>query len=386
VRLAAWGIRLFALTAAILASGLISVAEAAPKYAAIVVDVVSGQVLYARSADQSRYPASLTKIMTLYMVFDALAGKRLKLDELIEVSAHAARQPPTKLGLEAGSRLRVEDAILAMVTRSANDIAVALAERLGGSEDRFARMMTLKARELGMVATEFRNASGLPDGRQQTTARDMSRLALALLREFPQYYGYFARQSFSYNGRSYDNHNQLLKQYPGTDGIKTGYIHASGFNLVASVSREGRRLVGVVFGGKTADRRDTNMRAIIDASFERLNNYVEMPVAPIPAYKPARDQTAESQPVGEWRVQVGAFGSYDAAKAQARGAAEVVPGFLKAPGYAVIAVGPEAERLYRAQLTPHDAKRAQLACEVLIRRQFACITVPPETQLSATEG
>lgn len=386
MRLAAWGIRIFVLTVAVLAGGVVVSVEAAPKYAAIVVDVLSGQVLYARNADDHRYPASLTKIMTLYMVFDALERKRLKLDDRVEVSARAARQPPTKLGLRAGSEIRLEDAILAMVTRSANDIAVALAEHLGGSERKFARLMTLKAHDLGMTHSEFRNASGLPDSEQHTTARDMSRLALAMLRDFPQYYAYFARESFSFNGRTYENHNNLLKAFPGTDGIKTGYIRASGFNLAASVSRDGRRLVGVVFGGKTASRRDAHMRTILDKSFDRLRKYAALPVAPVPAVKPELVKVVEASPINEWRVQVGAFGSYDAAQALARVAAEEVSGFLKAPGYAVIAVGSEPERLYRAQLTPFDAKRAELACEVLIRRQFACITLPPETALSTTEG
>jgi D-alanyl-D-alanine carboxypeptidase len=375
-----------ALALGLLAAGVGSRLEAAPasKYSAIVVDASTGQALYVRQADTRRFPASLTKIMTLYMVFEALENRRLTLGEQITASAGAAEQPPTKLGLAKGERLTVEEAILALVTASANDVAVAVAEHLGGSEAEFARLMTSTARRLGMSRTQFRNASGLPDDSQYTTARDMAALARAMLREFPQYFGYFSRDSFRYKGQTFDNHNRLLGQFAGTDGIKTGYIRASGFNLVASVVRDGQRLVGVVFGGQSSLSRDNRMRELIEQGFERLATYVNVP--PLPPSKPVaratvtasvRSDAAEAAS-GGWKVQVGAFESYDTAAALARRAARAVTGLLRDPYIAVEPVGGDGVRFYRAQLTPFDAARAEQACRMLRQRRIDCFTIPPE--------
>lgn len=235
--------------------------------ASILVDAASGAILHQANADALRYPASLTKIMTLYMVFDALDDGLLRLDQRIKTSPLAARQQPSKLGLAAGETIRVEDAILGLVTKSANDASVVLAEAVAGSEAEFALRMTAKARALGMTRTTFRNASGLPDRLQQTTARDMATLALAMLRDHKRRYGYFSRSEFTYDGAVHANHNRLLNAYEGMDGIKTGFINASGFNLVASATRDGRRLVGVVFGGNTAALRDREMVRLMDAGF-----------------------------------------------------------------------------------------------------------------------
>ena len=229
-------------------------ANAATKYAALVLDVESGKVLFSRHADDKRHPASLTKIMTLYMVFDALEKGKLSLNQRLTASARAAGQACSCLGLRRGDTIQVKDAIKALVTKSANDVAVTVAEAMGGTEYRFAVAMTERARELGMTSTRFMNASGLHDSRQVTTARDMARLAIAIRRDFPNYYGEFATRSFTYKGRTYNNHNKLLGHYEGTDGIKTGYINASGFNLVASVVRDGSRLIGVVFGGVSGSK------------------------------------------------------------------------------------------------------------------------------------
>lgn len=242
----------------------------AAQYASIVIDADTGEVLHERYSNELRYPASLTKIMTLMLAFDALKAGRLDLDQTFPVSAHAAAQPPSKLGLRAGERAKIRDLILALVTKSANDAAVVLAEGLAGSESAFARAMTARARALGMHNTTFRNASGLPDPRQQTTARDMALLAMAMLREHPDRYRYFSVQNFTWRGRTYRNHNKLLGRYPGADGIKTGYIQASGYNLVASVERNGQRLIGVVFGGRTGASRDEHMISLLDAGFARL--------------------------------------------------------------------------------------------------------------------
>ncbi|MGE3651203.1 MAG: D-alanyl-D-alanine carboxypeptidase family protein, partial [Reyranellaceae bacterium] len=237
--------------------------------AMLLIDAESGQELEGASADEKRHPASLTKMMTLYLTFEALDGGRLKLGDRMPVSAHAAAMSPSKLGVHAGSTLAVRDAIMGLITRSANDAAVVVGEMLAGDEATFARTMTQKARQLGMTSTTYRNASGLPDPAQVTTARDLARLAQALLRDFPHYYPLFSVQQYVYAGQPLRNHNQMLGWYPGADGIKTGYINASGFNLVMSAVRDGRRLIGVVLGGSTPSERDAMMGDMMDRGFER---------------------------------------------------------------------------------------------------------------------
>ncbi|MCA1908736.1 MAG: D-alanyl-D-alanine carboxypeptidase, partial [Magnetospirillum sp.] len=234
------------------------------RYASIVVDADNGNVLYAVNPDRRSYPASLTKVMTLYLLFDALDQGKLTLNSRLPVSAHATRQSPSKLNLRVGERIDVEDAVLSLVTKSANDVAVVVAEALGGSEDDFADMMTRKARQLGMAATTYRNASGLPDPGQVSTPRDQATLARALIKHHAKYYHYFSTQQFRWKGQPISTHNRLMLRYQGADGIKTGYINASGFNLIASAKRDGKRIVGVVFGGDTSGWRDRNMAQILD--------------------------------------------------------------------------------------------------------------------------
>lgn len=240
---------------------------AGPTYASIVYDAERGMVLHEDNADARTQPASLTKIMTLYLAFSALEQGRLTLGQKLPISNHAARMQPTRLGLRRGQTITVQDAILALITHSANDAAVVLAEALGRTEAGFARTMNEEARRLGMKDTWFRNASGWPDARQYTTARDMLRLGLAVMRRHPIYYRLFSTKRFIYKGRVYHNHNHLLERYPGSDGIKTGYVRASGFNLVASAARSGRRLIGVVLGGRSSLWRDRHMAALLDAGF-----------------------------------------------------------------------------------------------------------------------
>lgn len=242
----------------------------AAKYAAIVIEEDGGRVLFSRNADSLRYPASLTKIMTLYLLFEDIAAGHLTLKSRIPVSKVAAGRSPSKLYLKPGQSISAEQAIRALVTKSANDVATAVAEKLGGSERAFAKRMTRKARALGMSRTTFRNASGLPHSKQRSTARDMARLAIAMRRDFPQYFKYFSTKSFNWNGRKFGNHNKLLSKFNGTDGIKTGYINASGFNLVATVKRNNVRLIGVVFGGKTSRSRDAHMMDILERQFKRV--------------------------------------------------------------------------------------------------------------------
>jgi D-alanyl-D-alanine carboxypeptidase len=242
-----------------------------PPYAAIVVDVNSGQVLHQANCDEPRHPASLTKIMTLYLLFEQLQSGEIRLDSQLPISAHAAVQAPTKLGLRAGNTLKVEDAIYGIVTRSANDAAVVVAEAVGGTEDDFARLMTRKARALGMMNTVYVNASGLPADAQLTTARDQAVLGRAIQTRFPDYYGYFATPRFVYRGRPIANHNKLLGSVEGVDGIKTGYTQASGYNLVSSVRRDQRHMVAVVLGGTSNGARDARMRQLIEQHIGRAS-------------------------------------------------------------------------------------------------------------------
>jgi D-alanyl-D-alanine carboxypeptidase len=238
-------------------------AHANGKYAAIVVDANTGKTLFSSSADAARYPASLTKMMTLYLTFEALQSGKIKKSTKVRFSKNAAAEPPTKLGVKAGGSVTVETAILSLVTKSANDAATALGELIGGSEDGFARMMTTKARQLGMTGTIFRNANGLPNPAQRSTARDMATLGIALREHYPQYYSYFSTRSFKYGKQRLANHNRLLGRIKGVDGIKTGYTRASGFNLVSSVSDGDRRVVAVVMGGQSAKSRDNHMAELI---------------------------------------------------------------------------------------------------------------------------
>ncbi|GMP13208.1 D-alanyl-D-alanine carboxypeptidase [Bradyrhizobium sp. TM239] len=243
--------------------------SSSPKFASIIVDGNSGSVLQATSPDGIRHPASLTKIMTLYLLFERLESGKMKLDTEMPVSQHAADQDPTKLNLRAGQTIRVEDAIKGLVTRSANDAAVVIAEAIGGDEDDFAQMMTRKARSLGMSKTVYRNANGLPNDEQVTTARDQATLGRAIQERFPRYYRYFATSTFNWRGQSIRNHNHLLGNVEGVDGIKTGYTRASGFNLVTSMRRGNRHLIGVVLGGRSGGSRDAIMRNLLAENLEK---------------------------------------------------------------------------------------------------------------------
>jgi D-alanyl-D-alanine carboxypeptidase len=240
-----------------------------PQFSSIIVDGNSGAVLASNSPDSQRHPASLTKIMTLYLLFERLDAGKMKLDTEMEVSAHASEQAPTKLGLRPGQTIKVEDAIKGLVTRSANDASVVIAEAIGGDEDDFAQMMTRKARALGMSKTVYRNASGLPNDEQVTTARDQATLGRAIQDRFPRYYRYFSTSVFNYRGQSIRNHNHLLGSVEGVDGIKTGYTRASGFNLVSSMRRGNRHLVGVVLGGRSGGSRDAIMRNLLAENLDR---------------------------------------------------------------------------------------------------------------------
>ncbi|WP_246472517.1 D-alanyl-D-alanine carboxypeptidase family protein [Azospirillum tabaci] len=405
---------------AVLALGTVLLAPLpalAAKYAAIVVDARTGEVLHEENADTLTYPASLTKMMTLYLTFDALDEGRLRLDQSLPVSAWAEAQSPTKLGLRAGKTLRVEQAILGLVTKSANDASVVLAEALGGSEAKFAEMMTRKARELGMRNTVFRNSNGLPNMEQLTTARDFSILSRAMLSDHSRYYPYFSRRNFVYGGRSLNNHNRLMSRYEGMDGIKTGYTVASGFNLAASAVRDGRRLVAVVLGGKSAASRDARMEAILDKAFDKPSRGSEAPVVaragdedaprttakgkpsakpetiaqlastvstPAAVRPPARlsDEEADTKADGsKWGVQIGAFSTREASNRALNQATKQAPFLLRAAKPAVTPVKANGSTVYRARMVGLDERTARKVCSELTRSGHRCVTVSPNEKL-----
>jgi D-alanyl-D-alanine carboxypeptidase len=396
-----------------LAIGLLSTSpEAQAKYAAIIIDADTGEVLHEVNPDGMNYPASLTKMMTLYLAFEALDSGQLKLDQKLPVSTHAASRAPSKLGLIPGDSVAVRDLILALVTKSANDAASVVAEGLGGSETAFAERMTQKARKLGMKNTVFHNASGLPDPLNRTTARDLATLARALYRDFPDHYHYFATREFVYHGVVHANHNHLMSSFQGMDGIKTGYINASGFNLAASAKRDNRRLIGVVMGGQSARARDAHMAQLLNEAFasRRSNMMVAKAEEPADAEStpavPAKRgiaaravsalspvSRAEAAPVSgdagtlrkaservrrlqHWSVQLGAFSHHAAAEK----AVASVTKLSVAKGKPAVILDPaktDTERLYRARLVNFTKQEANAVCSSLHKRHLKCSVVAP---------
>ncbi len=357
------------------------------RYSSIVVDTGSGDVLEEVNADQPRHPASLTKMMTLYLTFEALRDRRITVDQAVPVSAHAASMEPTKLGLLPGTRLTVEQGILGLVTKSANDAAAALAELLGGSEDRFAQMMTLRARALGMSHTTFMNASGLPNMEQWTTARDLAVLSQRLINDFPGYYRYFSTPSFAWHRQIIFNHDNMLRTYPGADGLKTGYTEASGHNLVTSAVRGGVRLVGVVLGASSNPERDVHMASLLDNGFEQM----DVPIFRKPARLASRltlistahaaevTRPAPSHPHAvNWIVQVGAFPT----AAAAHSAAAAARRDADAGEVRVGAVRTNGKIMWRAQVTGLTRDDAQDACSG--HRKGTCIVIRPDARQLAS--
>lgn len=277
-----------------------------PRYASIVIDAGTGAVLHERYADKSLHPASLVKMMTLMMAFDALQNGSLTLNQRIRISNHAASQPPSKLGLRAGSSITVKDAIQALVTKSANDIAVAMGEAIGGTESQFVYMMNQRAGEIGMSRTRFQNASGLHHPNQVSSARDMAKLSRYLIANYPAQYRYFSTRNFYYNGASYHNHNRLMQTYQGMDGIKTGYIQPSGFNLAASAVRGNTRLIAVVFGGRSWQSRNIHVADLLDTQFDRINGGGDNPRIASAPVKPNQPQPQFNAPIPTRKPQTAA--------------------------------------------------------------------------------
>jgi len=391
------GIRILSRTAPVIfIAAILFLASFTPgqaKYASLVMDAESGRVLYETNADTRNFPASLTKMMTLYMVFNALERGKLTLDEYMSASAKATRQPASKLGLRLGETISVKNAIQALATKSANDVAVVVAEALGGTERRFAVTMTAMARKIGMKKTTFRNASGLPHRGQLSTARDMAQLGRRLMQDFPQHYKYFSRRTFTYGGTTHGTHNKLLKTYPGVDGIKTGYIRASGFNLVASARRNGHRIIGVVFGGRTSRSRNYLMKRLLNDGFKKLEYPAYVQAKPKPRYRKRtpvrkikkaapRTRVARQSPKGPviWGIQVGAYKKYGQAYTRATKVFSKFPRYLKSGTVEVSELSKRNRRsLYRARIAGISKRQAYRACKVLERRRIDCMEFSRKT-------
>ena len=370
------------------------------RYSAIVMDAASGRVLSAMNPDEPRYPASLTKMMTLFMLFEALRDRRVALDDEVPVSMHAASMVPSKLGLVPGTRLTVEQAVLGLVTKSANDAAAALGELLGGGDEaRFAQMMTLRARALGMAHTVFRNASGLPDYDQISTARDLALLARHIIQDFPNEYRFFSTPSFNFHGRTIFNHDRMLQTYPGADGLKTGYIEASGHNLVTSAVRSDVRLIGVVLGAGSNGERDVDMRTQLDDGFDRMNVPAIQMAAPSfmasaqAATLPRMMQPRPSVHLAEarlplappphsspaaWAIQIGAYASPEAARQAALAARHQQGGEVRVEQAFL-----HRRPIWRAQITGLREPDALNSCARKIRHRPACAVLGPDQVASS---
>jgi D-alanyl-D-alanine carboxypeptidase len=399
-------------------------AAAERKHAALIVDANTGRVLYESAADEPRYPASLAKLMTLYIVFELIEQRRLTYGTRIKISGNAAGAAPSRLDLEEGEDIALIDAIKALITKSANDVAVAVAEHIAGSEDRFAKLMTVKARALGMKGTTFTNASGLPDDEQVTTARDIATLALRLYDDFPQHYPLFATRAFTFRGVTYRNHNKLLVQYAGTEGLKTGYIRSSGFNIVVAVRRGQKHVVGVVFGGASAASRDAHMRTLLNmawskasvqrtrkpaptaavasmaqptvliappklvrgmplSAFEQQAAHATGPGSSAPASGSRDDTSRQVERAGglqrttrpRFEIQVGAYQTMAEAERQLAAVRESAGEILSAykPVAQEVRIGERV--LYRSRYSGFDAEQASAVCRELKRKQIDCFAL-----------
>lgn len=372
---------------------LIPLQPAHAKYASLVLDAETGKVLHSVNADTRNYPASLTKMMTIYMVFDALERGDITPETKWKASARAVRQPASKLGMKKGQSVTVRDAVMLLITKSANDVATMIGENMAGSEREFALAMTAAARKIGMNRTTFRNASGLPNKGQLSTARDMATLALSLMRDFPAYYHLFSTAKFKYHDRTYKNHNKLLSSYEGTDGIKTGYIRASGYNLVASVKRNGQRLIGVVFGGDSSRMRNRHMVKLLDKGYRILNDggvvmaSTSNSTADVSTSPVSLPVTSSGNTSGKysWAIQVGAFKSADHAYRVAEDAAAIVPKIMGNGFVTVVSLTKKSGKLlYRSRIHGITKAQSYRACKVLEKRKINCmeLRLPKDQQVA----
>ncbi len=373
-----------------------------PPASSIVVNAKTGEVLSSQNADAPHHPASLTKLMTLYITFEALEKGIIKMDDLLPVSQNAANRSPSRLGVKPGDKLKVSTAIDALIIKSANDCATVLAEGLGYSEPKFAEKMTEVAKALGMKNTVFKNASGLPNRRQITTARDMATLAAAVYYHFPQYYDLFSRTQFSYDGKTYYTHNHLLKSFEGADGMKTGYIASAGYNIVTSAQRDGERVIAVTLGHNTLKERDRAAAKLMEQAFGKLALNAAAAVTPVFAKlenndfklaeltkeetSAASEDAASVQPAPAdaiWAVQVGAFSNYAKARVYALKIRRQFPQF-KDRRIAVEPAQTASSIIYRSKLVGFDKKDAGEICKNLQKSNKSCIVVPIKTDSQLT--
>ena len=387
---------------------LIQNTESKAKYASIIINENTDKIYFQKNADTMNYPASLTKIMTLYMIFDELKKNKIKMNTKFKVSKRASLRPPSKLGLKTGQTISVRNAILALVTKSANDVATVVAENLGKTESKFAKKMTKMAKKIGMKRTIFKNASGLPNRGQLSTARDMAKLAKMIRKNFPEYFHFFKKKTFKYNGIEFRNHNNLLGSFNGTDGVKTGYTNASGFNLVASVERNGQRIIGVVFGGKTAKKRDIHMVSLLNKYFltrsnkplVRMAKPSELPsnrpkiitsqrIVKTPKINPIKDKIVIEEGSTnhyDWFVQIGAFNNRLNAHKAARKARSVAPeqlGNLPASLQRIHFVNDKKSKqpLWRVRFVELAENQARSVCAELWTSGLGCIPLPSKESI-----
>jgi D-alanyl-D-alanine carboxypeptidase len=418
------------LLAATLIAADVSPAFARQNFAAISIDARNGKILFSDDPDGKRYPASLTKVMTLYILFQDLKAGRIRLNSQMRVSRRAASMPATKLNVKAGSTLLVETAIKSLVVQSANDASVVIAENLGGTEANFAARMTRVARKLGMSRTTYANANGLPNAKQVTTARDQATLALRIMRDFPQYYPYFRTTAFSYKGRTFRSHNRLVGNYAGTDGIKTGYTNAAGYNLTTSTRRGEKRLIGVVMGARSSGRRSAFMMKMMEKSFPHAvdgrtiaalagsSSGAIDPVAPSRTKSAAKEittpdaqdalavasqnaavdtdaQTASTdapqvsgglvasekviQSGPAWKIQVGAYPSKDMAMQEIRGLQSANLRVLEGKQAFTVAFEKGEDIIYRARFSGFNKISARNACLEIAKRGMNCLALSPQS-------
>jgi D-alanyl-D-alanine carboxypeptidase len=389
-----WGVGFLGLSIAFLSAAVAVAGSKSVPSAMIVIDATSSAVLKSDQATALWRPASLTKLMSLYVVFEELSAGRLMLNETMTVSGYAAAMPPSRLGLSKGDKISIELAILATITRSANDAVVALAERVGGDETSFAQKMSAEARKLGMTGSVFRNASGLPDPEQTTTARDMAVLAMALIRDFPQYYHFFSARGVDYRGEYLPTINAILGLYPGADGLKTGFTCGSGYNLVASAERDGRRVVGVVLGGLTSDQRYRQMTDLLDAGFaagtEEDPLTLDQMAENAPGAPPQQLSDEECspgwslQPNGQvagrlpgWGIVFGGYPQQAPTRALLDRMVKQLPLKLRAGRPAIIVRQYEGLRSFRAVVVGLTAAQAGDACRALWQGGGYCLALSP---------
>ena len=380
------------LSVSLLFSFYITGAQAIPS--SIMVDAQSGNVLYEDNADKLRYPASLTKLMTLYLTFSALEKGTLKLDDNLKISHTAANRSPSRLGLTPGKTIDVKTAIVATIVKSANDCATVLGESLAKDEKSFAILMTETAKKLGMKNTTFKNASGLQNSQQKTTARDMAILATALYHHFPQYYSWFSIQNFEYDGKKYTTHNCLLKDFEGADGMKTGYTAAAGFNIVTSAKRDNHRVIAVTMGHDQQDQRDKKVALMMDKGLNAASTLKTVDTKKLSSEinykKPKHTQVASKKSYipkvqsnkGNWAIQIGAFGTYAKAQSYAQNMKNKLASKFVFKGINVEKSTSGAKTIYRSQLTGVNKTYALKACGLLKKKGQSCMVTADKSNIA----